>query len=26
MHSGATVNGVPSEQLPLAPTNDEDRY
>jgi aryl-alcohol dehydrogenase-like predicted oxidoreductase len=26
MHSGANVNGVPSEQLPLAPTNDEERY
>jgi aryl-alcohol dehydrogenase-like predicted oxidoreductase len=26
MHSGATVDGVPSEQLPLAPTSDEERY
>jgi len=26
MHSGAHVDGVPSEQLPLAPTSDEERY
>jgi aryl-alcohol dehydrogenase-like predicted oxidoreductase len=26
MHGGATVDGVPSERLPLMPTDDEERY
>lgn len=26
MHGGATVDGVPSERLPMAPTRDEERY
>lgn len=26
MHGGSTVDGVPSETLPLAPTSDEERY
>jgi aryl-alcohol dehydrogenase-like predicted oxidoreductase len=26
MHSGATVDGVPSERAPLAPVSDEERY
>ena len=26
MHGGATVDGVPSERLPLTPTDDEERY
>ena len=26
MHAGATVDGVRSERMPMAPENDEDRY